>query len=156
VPGQDGHLAGGGDHGGLEPAAGLDALIERPQRAGRAGGRPGCLDQDAADLRAACLADPAVHRGGVAGLADLRVQADIGHQLARIGEAGEFADCSNDRDRGDGVDAGNSHQPGHDRVGDRFNHEFLVDGSELGAVEVEVAQQRVDCRALIGRQILPR
>ena len=32
MPRQDGHLAGGGDDGGLEAAAGLDPLVERPQR----------------------------------------------------------------------------------------------------------------------------
>ena len=76
VPGQHGHLAGGGDDGGLEAAAGLDPLDRTPAAAGRPAGRPGRLDQHPAHLGPAGLADPAVHRRGVPGLANLRVQPE--------------------------------------------------------------------------------
>jgi hypothetical protein len=84
VPGQDGHLAGGGHDGGLEAAAGLDALAKGAQRPGGVAGGPGRPDQHAADLDAADLADPAVHRRGVPGLADLRVQPDIDDELVSV------------------------------------------------------------------------
>ncbi len=106
VPGQHRHLPGGRDDRGLESAARLDALVERPQRAGRPARGPGRLDQDSADLGPAGFADPAVDRGGVAGLADLRVQPDIGDQPIRVGEPGEVADRSHDRDPCDRVDTG--------------------------------------------------
>src|SRR3954451_12873092 len=78
MPGEDCEFAGGGDDRDLETAAGLDPLVERPQRSGRAAGGPGRLHQHAAHLGPTRLADPAVDRGGVAGLADLRVPADVG------------------------------------------------------------------------------
>jgi hypothetical protein len=79
MPGEDGHLAGGRDHRGVEAAAGLDALVERPQRPGRSARRPGRLNQHPADLGPTGFADPSVHRCGVSGLPHLRVQPDIGN-----------------------------------------------------------------------------
>jgi hypothetical protein len=49
--------------------------------------------------------------GPVAGLADLRVQSEVGGQLAPVAEAADVADGGHER-RGDGdVDAGDGHQP---------------------------------------------
>jgi len=117
VPSEHGHLAGGGDDSLLEPAAGFDALVERAERAGCPRGGPRGLDQHPADVGAAGLADPPVHRCGVARLAHPRVEPEIGDQLVRVVEAAEVADRGHDRDPGDRVDAGDRHQPGHHRIG---------------------------------------
>jgi hypothetical protein len=156
MPGEHGQLAGGRDDRGLEAATGLDALVERAERPGRPAGRPGCLNQDAAHLGAAGLADPAVDRGGVPGLADLRIQPDIGDQPVRIGEAAEVADRGNNRDCGDRIHPGNGHQPGHHRIGQRFDGQLPIHEGEFGAVEVQLPQQSLHGGPFVGREWLGR
>jgi hypothetical protein len=53
----------------------------------------------------------AVVGGPGAGLADLGIEAEIGGQLAPIGEAADVADGGHERRRDDHVDAGDGHQP---------------------------------------------
>jgi hypothetical protein len=79
--------------------------------------------------------------GAAAGLADLGVQPEIGDEPVRVLEAGEVADRGDDRHRHAHVDAGHRHQPGDDRVVDRFDGDVALDVGELVAVEVELAQQ---------------
>jgi putative transposase len=156
MPRQHGHLAGGGDDGGLEAAAGLDALEERPQRPGGAAGRPGRLDQHTADLRPTRLADPTVHRCRVPRLTDLRVQPHIGHEPVGIWEATEVPDRGHNRHAGDRVHPGNGHQPGNHRIGQGLGGQLLVHHRQLAAVEVQLPQQRLHAGAFIGRQRLHR
>ena len=123
-------------------------------RSWRAAGGPGGLDQDPADLRPAGFADPAVHRGGAAGLADFRVQPDIGNELVRVIEPGKVTDGGHDRDRRDRIDTRNCHQPCNDGIAEGLDGQFPVHGRELAAVEVQLPQQRVHGRALVGGQVL--
>ena len=78
--------------------------MQLPADAGWHAVGPGALDQHPASERIASFGDPAPPHGGAAGVLG-RNQAEIGHQLARIGEAGEVADFRNDRDRDDKSDA---------------------------------------------------
>jgi hypothetical protein len=155
VPGEDGHLPGGGHDRLLVAATGSDPSIERPQWSGGPHRGPRRLDEDSAHVGAAGLGDPAVDPGGVAGLAHLGVEADIGDQLVRVGEAGEVTDCGDDADPGNRVDPGDGHQPGHHRVGQGLHGELTVHDRQLTAVEVELAQQRLHGRGLIVGQVLP-
>jgi hypothetical protein len=92
-----------------------------------------------------------VHRRGVAGLANLRVQPDIGDESVRIGEATEVADRSDDRHRGDGVHARDGHQSGYHRIGQRLDGHFFLHHSEFSAVEVQLPEQSVHAGAFVGR-----
>jgi hypothetical protein len=156
MPGQDGQLAGRGDHRGLEATAGLDPLVERPQRPGGSAGRPRGLDQHPAHLRPAGLADPTVHRGRVARLTHLRVQPHVGHESVGIWEAVEVPDRGHDRHAGDRVNPGNGHRPRHHRIGQCLDGKLLVHHRQLGTVEVQLPQQRVHAGAFVGRQRLHR
>jgi hypothetical protein len=80
------------------------------------------------------------------------VQPDIGHQLARVGEPGEVTDGGDNRDRRDRVHARDGHQPGHHRIGERLDGQLLVGDGQLLAVEVQLPQQRLHGRVLVGGQ----
>ena len=62
-------------------AAGTDPLVERVQRAGLTDGAESGLDQRPPCLRRALLRDPPALGGRAAGLADLRIQAEVADQL---------------------------------------------------------------------------
>jgi len=152
MPAQHRQLASGGHHRDLEPPPRPDSLIERPQRPGRLARHPGGLDQHAAGIGPALLRDVAVHRREVAGLADLRVEAEVADQLVGRGEPAEVSDRRDDGNGDRHVDAGDGHQPAH--VGLLQGHlgQFRVEEAELFAFEVQLAQQRLHCAALVGGQ----
>ena len=103
---QDRQLAGGGDDRLAVPAAGARAVIEGVQRPRLQDHAPGRLDQRPARGRRAALADPAAARRSLAGLADLRVQAEVGHQLAAAQEPySGLPDGGDERRRADQVHA---------------------------------------------------
>ncbi len=154
MPAQHGHLAGGRDGRDLEPAPGLDAAMERPQRTGGPRRAEGGFDEHPSGLCPAGFGDPAVAGGAVAGLVDLGVQAQVGHEAVRGLEAGEVPDRGHDRGGHGDVDARNGHQPGDHRVPDGVGSDVALDQGELVAGEVELAQQRVDAALLISGQRL--
>ena len=80
VPAQHGQLAGDGDGRDLEPAAILDASIERAQWTWRLGGGEGGLDEHPTRLRRSGFGDPTVNGLSGAGLTDLGVQTEIRHE----------------------------------------------------------------------------
>src|SRR4051794_25746354 len=82
-----------------------DALVKGAQRAGGAGRLPARLDEQAADLGGALLADPPVLRLA-ARLADPRIQSEVGDQLPWRAKAPDVADRDQQRDRRDHADAG--------------------------------------------------
>ena len=84
----------------------------------------------------------------------LRVEAEIGGQLAPIGEAADVADGGHERRRDDDVDAGDGHQPLDLRPAQRVGGDELVDLGDLGVEEVDLAQAGVDGLALADRQLL--
>ena len=81
-----------------------------------------------------------MHRGKAAGLADLRVQPEISHQLVRVSEAVEIADRGDDGHGDRDIDAGHAHQPARVVVVQRVVSEFPIDEGEFLAVEVQLAQ----------------
>ena len=131
APEQAGELAGGGDDRDRVPAAGLDALVERGDRAGLADGRPARFDERVAGAARALLGDVAVVGRRVAGLADLGIQAEVGGQLAAICEAADVADGGHEGRRDDDVDAGDGHQPLDLRPGQRVGGDQLLDRGDL-------------------------
>ena len=88
APEQAGELARRGDDRDRVPALGLDARVERGDRAGLADGRPARLDERVPGAVGALLGDVAVVGGPGAGLADARVQAEVGGQLAPVAGSG--------------------------------------------------------------------
>ena len=85
------------DDGDLHAASCLDPLVERPQRPGRLGRRPGRLDQHAAGVRRPGLGDPPMAGRCSAGQAHPRVEPEMGERLLRGAEAGEVPDRGQDR-----------------------------------------------------------
>jgi hypothetical protein len=65
--------------------------VKFPTHAGRHAIGPGALDQYATRKRIACLSNPGAPNGA-SGRVFARHQAEIGHQLASIGEASKVAD----------------------------------------------------------------
>jgi len=152
VPAEHDHLAGDGDHRDLDASPLADPSIERSERSRRAGRGEGRFDDHAAGLGAAGLGDPPVDGGAVAGLADPGVQAEIGHEAVGVGEAREVADGGEQR-HGDGdINAGHGHEPGGGGVVDRLEGDVPIDGGQFGAVEVQLADQRLYAALLIGGQ----
>jgi hypothetical protein len=82
APEQDRELAGGRDDRLAVPAPRARAVIEGVQRARLKDDAPGGFDQRPARRGGPAFADPAAARRRVPGLADLRIQAEIGDQLA--------------------------------------------------------------------------
>ncbi len=66
----------------------------------------------------------------------------------------KVADGRHDRQRHGGIDTGDSHQPLDLHPVERDPPERSVDDPQLLAVEVELAQQRLDGELLIGWQRL--
>jgi hypothetical protein len=149
VPAEHGELAGGRDDGDLHPAPGADPVIERAQRPWGADGDPGGFDEHPAGVRAAVLGDPPVTRRRAAGLPHARVQPEIRHQPAWGREPVKVADGRDDGQGHGGVDAGDCHQPLDLPALERDPAERGVDDPQLLAVEVELAQQRLDGELLI-------
>jgi hypothetical protein len=127
MPAQHGELAGGGHDRDLHATARLHPLVERPQRAGRLGRRPGRLDQHPAGVGRTGFGDPAVTGRRPAGLAHPGVEPEVGHQLLRGAEPGEVPDRGHDRQRHGRVDPGHRHQPQHLRPIERDLPEIGVD-----------------------------
>ena len=74
-----------------------------PTHAGRHAIGPGALDQNATRKRIACLGNSGAP-DGASGRVFARHQAEIGHQLASIGEASKVTDFGHNRDRDDESD----------------------------------------------------
>jgi hypothetical protein len=83
-----------------------------------------------------------------------RVQTEVADQLLRAAKATEVTDGGDDRQRHGRVDAGDRHQPLDVVASQRDTAELGIDDPQLLAVEVQLAQQRRDGLALIGRQRL--
>jgi hypothetical protein len=96
-------------------------------------------------VRPAGIGDPPVAGRLPAGLADPRVEPEVGHQPFGSAEPGEVTDRRHDRQRDRGVHAGDGHQPQHFRPGEGGLAQVLVDQGQLLSVEVELAQQRRRC-----------
>jgi hypothetical protein len=92
--------------------------------------------------------------GAGAGLADSRVEPEVGGQLAPVGEAADVADGGHER-RGDGdVSPGDGHQPLDLGPGQRLGGDELLDRSDLCVQEGDLTQSGVDGLALAERQLL--
>jgi len=61
----------------------------------------------------------------------LGVQTEVRDELLRAGEPREVINCGDDRHGDDGVDTGNGHELGNDRVGERLAGEIGLDELEL-------------------------
>ncbi len=73
---------------------------------------PGCLDEDAPQVRVARLGDAALVSRGAAGVL-ARHQAGEGHERGRAGEAPEVADLDEQHERGEGRDPPQRRQAPH-------------------------------------------
>src|SRR4051812_17961223 len=89
---------------------------------------------------------------------EILVRADSGGATqafaAECRDAREVADGGCDRHRDRHVDAGDRHQPPRVRAAQRDPRQLGVDQPQLVAVEVQLAQQRRDRAARVGRQLL--
>ena len=134
---------------------GARGRADRRRAAARAGGRRSSgLDQRVAAGGGALLGDPAVRGGRVAGLADLRVQAEVGDQLAAVGEAADVADGGHEGRGDDQVHAGDGHQPARPAGQfERLRRDHPLDLGDLAVEEVDLAQPGVDGLALLDRQL---
>jgi hypothetical protein len=95
-----------------------------------------------------------VPRRPAAGLADGRVQPEIADQVARRRKPTDVADHGDQRAGRDHIDAGNRHQPPHVFVDDRQPGDQAIDGRQLVAEEIQLAQAAVDRQALVERELL--
>jgi hypothetical protein len=92
--------------------------------------------------------------GRGARLTDLRIEPEIGGQLAPVAEAADVADGGHER-RGDGdVDAGDGHQPFDLGPGQHLGGDQLVDLRDLCVEEVDLTQAGLDGLALADGQLL--
>jgi hypothetical protein len=131
APKQDRELAGGRDDRLAVAAARARAVIEGVQRPGLQHDAPGRLDERPARGRRAALADLAAARRRAAGLADLGVQAQVGHQLAAGQEPARVADGRDERRGADQIDARDGHQPADLRPRERLLGDQPLDGGDL-------------------------
>jgi hypothetical protein len=76
--------------------------------------------------------------GQPTGLADRRIQADVGHQLVGRLEAGEVPDGGHDGHRDGHVNVGDGHQPQRVGVVEREPGQLAVDQFQLLAGEVQL------------------
>ncbi len=154
MPTQHGHLPGRGHGRDLEAPAGLDPGVESPERTRSAGGGERCFHEHAASLGPTGLRDPPVDGGTLAGLANLGVQAEIGDQLVGGGEPGEVPDSGNDREGHGNIDTRHRHQAGDNRIVDGLDGDVSIEDRQFVAVEVKLAQERVDASPFVGWQDL--
>ena len=89
----------------------------------------------------------------VPGLADLRVQPEVGDQLAPVREPADVTDRRQKRDRDDQVDARNGHQPTRLGPVERVVRDRPIDQRDLAVEEVDLAQAAVERLALLDRQL---
>jgi hypothetical protein len=117
---------------------------------------PSGLDQRPARGRGTALADPAAARRRLAGLADLRIQAQVGDQLAAGEEPLWVADGGDEARGADQVHARDGHQPPDLRPLQRLLGDQPLDRGDLAVEEVDVADPGLDGLALFQRHLKTR
>jgi hypothetical protein len=139
------------------PAPRAGAVIRRVQRAGLQDRAPGGLDQRPTGGGRAALADAAAARRRLAGLADLRVQAEVGDEFAAGQKPARVADGGDERRGADQVDPGDGHQPADLRPLERLLGDQPLDRDDLRIEELDLADPGVDGLALFhGKRKGPR
>jgi len=142
VPEEDHELARHSDRRHVGPPPGPDALGEGVQWSGSTRDDPRRLDEGPASTGTALLGDAAVAGRGGPGLADRRIKAEVAHELPRVGEPRDVADCGHERRRGGQVDAGHRQQePDRVLLEGRLGDD-LVEAMELLTKKLELAETR--------------
>ncbi len=139
----DRELARDGDCGDMVAASTSDPASkkDRDRVPGSTHGLPGGLCQHGARVRPTLLGDPPVPGHPLAGLMHARVQAEIGNQLVRAGEAVDGADRRQQPDGDHNVDARDGPKSLHIGVGQRVARELAFHGSTESSLEAIVLAQ---------------
>jgi len=90
-----------------------------------------------------------------AGLAHLRVEAEVADQLAGCLEAADFADRRDQRAGSNAADPRQGHQAAHLLAGEHLERDRLLEPADLLGEEVDLAQAARDRLLLVVGQVLP-
>ena len=141
-------------HGRIYEGGGHWTLAHRRWLAGQSFEHPRGLDEHAAGVCAATLADPPMVGRCGTGLPDPRIEAETADQVAWTGKPADVADRGHDTDRDRHGDAGDRHQPAHVRVVQSDLGGLPINASQILSQTVQLAQMALDRCLLIGRQRL--
>ena len=153
VPGDDGQLARHRDGGHPATPTCLDPGMEARERAGRADRGVGGLGQQTPRMGLALAADVSAPCRPIPRLTDPGVETEVAHQLGRSAEAPDVADDREDARRCHEPDAWDGEQTADPRVVDDHRRDGPGDRVDLLAQERIEPECRVECQALVRRQL---